>query len=68
MTVSRYRLPGQHVVWAPEAHQYVGVSGDTKPTGASVPPGSTFIERNTGKTFIWDGTAWGQIIFPTTVA
>jgi len=46
------------------AHAYVGVSGDTKPTTA-VPPGSTFVERDTGHEFVWDGTAWGQRFYPT---
>jgi hypothetical protein len=46
-------------------HEYVGVSGDAKPTSA-VPEGSRFIERDTGHEFIWDGTAWGQILYPTT--
>lgn len=52
---------------APRAHKYVGVAADTKPT-TGVPAGSTFIERDTGKTFIFDGTAWGQIIYPTTAS
>jgi len=58
MTVSRIATP----------HAYVGVSGDTKPTGSDVPPGSTFIERDTGHEFIWDGTAWGQRYYPTAAA
>jgi hypothetical protein len=45
-------------------HRYVGVSGDTKPTTA-VPAGSTFVERDTGHEFVWDGTAWGQRFYPT---
>lgn len=45
-------------------HHYVGLAGDTKPT-ADVPAGSRFIERDTGLEFIWDGAAWGQIIYPT---
>lgn len=45
-------------------HAYVGVAGDTKPT-SDVPEGSTFVERDTGHEFIWDGTAWGQRFFPT---
>jgi hypothetical protein len=47
----------------PAPHRYVGTSGDTKPT-TGVPPGSTFIERDTGLEFIYDGTAWGQRFFP----
>jgi hypothetical protein len=50
---------------APPVHQYVGTSGDTKPE-TGVPAGSTFIESDTGWTFIWDGSAWGQILYPTT--
>lgn len=53
MTVSRIATP----------HAYVGVSGDTKPT-TDVPPGSTFVERDTGHEFIWDGAAWGQRYYP----
>lgn len=48
-------------------HEYVGVSGDTKPT-TGVPPGSRFIERDTGHEFIFDGTAWGQRFYPTAAA
>ncbi len=51
---------------------YVGVAADTPPTtdpddGQAVPAGSTFFERDTGLQFIYDGSAWGQIIFPTTL-
>ena len=49
MTVTRIATP----------HAYVGVSGDTKPTDG-VPPGPTFVERDTGHEYIYDGTAWGQ--------
>jgi len=45
-------------------HEYVGLSTDEKPT-EDVPAGSRFYERDTGLEFIWDGTAWGQRIFPT---
>lgn len=45
-------------------HSYVGVAADAKPT-AGVPPGSVFYERDTGLKFIFDGTAWGQRIYPT---
>lgn len=54
MTVTRIATP----------HAYVGVSGDTKPTDG-VPPGSTFVERDTGHEYIYDGTAWGQRFYPT---
>ena len=54
MTVTRIATP----------HEYVGVSGDSKPT-EDVPPGSTFIERDTGHEFIFDGTNWGQRYYPT---
>jgi hypothetical protein len=37
---------------------YVGASGDAKPTG--VPAGSTFYETDTGKRYIWTGSAWTQ--------
>lgn len=57
MTVTRIATP----------HAYVGVAADDKPTSA-VPEGSTFVERDTGLTFIWDGTAWGQVIYPTALA
>ena len=57
MTVTRIVTP----------HHYVGVAADTKPT-TGVPEGSLFFVRDTGLTFIWDGTAWGQMIYPTTVA
>lgn len=48
-------------------HHYVGVAGDTKPT-TGVPAGSRFIERDTGHEFIYDGSAWGQLLYPTTAA
>ncbi len=54
MAVSRISTP----------HHYVGLAGDAKPT-VGVPPGSRFIERDTGLQFIFDGTAWGQLVFPT---
>ena len=57
MTVARIATP----------HAYVGGAADVKPTTA-VPEGSTFIERDTGKRFVWDGVAWGQIIYPTAQA
>lgn len=48
-------------------HAYVGLSSDEKPTDG-VPAGSTFVERDTGHEFIWDGTAWGQRFYPAAEA
>ena len=31
-----------------------GLSGDTKPTGAQVPNGSSFLEMDTGNVYFWD--------------
>ena len=51
--------------------RYVGLSGDSKPTG--VPVGSTFLESNTNAKYITpDGTNWsvekvGSIVIPTTI-
>jgi hypothetical protein len=68
MAVTRFNGPGTNVYQpATNAHQYVGVAADAKPT-AGVPAGSTFIERDTGHTFIYDGTAWGQLLYPTSAA
>jgi hypothetical protein len=36
---------------------YIGLSTDTKPTD-SVYPGETFYETDTGRTHVFDGTAW----------
>lgn len=36
-----------------------GLSTDTKPT--AVPVGSTFLETDTNKEFLWNGTAWQQL-------
>ena len=48
MTVSKIPIQVNH---------YTGLSTDTKPTG--VPIGSTFLEYNTGITYIsYDGTNW----------
>lgn len=44
-------------------HAYVGLSSDQKPT-TSVPAGSTFVERDTGHEFIFDGTDWGRRYYP----
>ena len=38
---------------------YAGLSGDAKPT-ASVVPGSTFVEFDTGRSFVWDGAVWRE--------
>lgn len=50
-------------------HEYVGLSTDVKPTTAAPlagepppPAGSLFFERNTGITYIYDGSAWGSIV------
>lgn len=40
--------------------RYVGVVADTKPT-TGVDVGSTFVERDTGLTYVWDGSAWGAL-------
>ena len=48
------------VVLITNVKDFVGVSGDTKPTGA--PAGSTFYETNTRTRHIYDGTAWQQRI------
>ena len=36
--------------------RFIGLSGDTKPTG--VPAGSTFVETDTRRSFVYDGSAW----------
>jgi hypothetical protein len=36
---------------------YIGLSTDQKPTGASVEFAAQFYEQDTGKTYIWTGTA-----------
>lgn len=38
---------------------FIGLSTDTKPT-IGVPVGSRFYETDTGKRFIYSGTAWAQ--------
>lgn len=35
---------------------FIGISTDTKPTGASVEFAAQFYEQDTGKTYIWTGT------------
>lgn len=42
------------------AQRYVGVAADTKPT-TGVSPGATFLERDTGRTYVYDGAAWGPL-------
>jgi len=40
---------------------FIGLSTDTKPTG--VPVGSTFLEYNSGQTWVcYDGTNWAQAL------
>lgn len=41
-------------------HTYVGVAADVKPT-SGVTPGSKFYERDTGATYIYDGSSWGAL-------
>lgn len=38
--------------------EFVGLSGDTKPTDSSVPAGSLFYERDTQTFYQFDGSAW----------
>ena len=40
-----------------------GLSTDTKPTGAEVPNGSTFVEMDTGDVFMFDktNTVWCKL-------
>lgn len=46
------------IVWyAP--NRMIGVSGDTKPT--NVPADTEFIETNTNKDFIFNGSAWVEM-------
>lgn len=40
--------------------KYTGLSTDTKPT-ISILPGTGFFETDTGKTFIYSGSAWIQV-------
>ena len=44
------------VVLVMTIRNFVGVSGDTKPTDA--PAGSTFYETDTRTSHVYDGTAW----------
>lgn len=47
---------------------YVGLAADTKPTFTiatssttpDMPPGSEFLELDTGNRFIWDGSTWHE--------
>lgn len=41
-------------------HNYIGESGDTKPTDGTVPVGSEFYEADTLKTYVFDGTDWHE--------
>lgn len=45
--------------------RYIGLSTDVKPTTCD--PGSVFTELDTGKKFIWDGSAWAQVKNPVEV-
>lgn len=38
--------------------RFIGASTDTKPVGADVPAGSSFLENDTGKIFRWDRFEW----------
>ncbi len=47
------------IIKTSNSEKYIGLSTDTKPTG--VPPGSAFLESDTGKKFTcYDGTNWAQ--------
>jgi hypothetical protein len=37
--------------------RFTGLAADTKPT-AGVPAGSTFLEVDTGRTYVFDGGTW----------
>ncbi len=43
-----------------QPRRFTGVAADTKPTDA--PAGSHFVERDSGREYVWDGTAWGQLL------
>lgn len=62
MTVKRVSTP----------REYTGLVADAMPAtdpddGQDVPVGSIFHERDSGFTYIYDGVAWGKIIYPTSV-
>jgi hypothetical protein len=38
---------------------YIGLSSDTKPS-EEINSGSLFVEEDTGKTYIYSGSAWTQ--------
>ena len=40
-------------------HKYIGAAADVKPT-TNVPVGSEFYEYDTGKTYIYNGSAWSE--------
>lgn len=44
-------------------HLYQGLSGDTKPTDATVLINDIFYETDTAKFFVWSGAAWNQADF-----
>ena len=46
------------VVLITNSYRYVGLSGDTKPTG--VPAGSVFYETDTKDIYMFDGTDWHE--------
>lgn len=41
-----------------QVERFLGLSGDTKPTTCS--PGSTFLETDTSKMFVFDGSSWSE--------
>lgn len=41
---------------------FQGLSSDVKPSDPAPPAGSTFLETDTGSTYVWDGAAWGILI------
>jgi len=42
-----------------DTSEYIGKSSDVKPTDCQ--PGSTFLEIDTGRLFIFDGTSWIEL-------
>lgn len=44
--------------------RFIGTAADVRPAlqddGSSIPPGSEYIEAETGKRLVWTGTAWVQ--------
>jgi hypothetical protein len=41
-----------------DKREFLGLAGDTKPTLTAGAAGAKFYETDTGKIFIWNGTAW----------